>query len=74
MSFYFPIFLTWAFAIVQTYLSKFGLLMYSMLTASLFSGIIYFFFSDYDFIAYLILGNFFFYLMAVATFFTRSKY
>ncbi len=74
MSFYFPIFLTIVFAVFQGHFCKEGKLTYTIILAFSFTMLIKLVFIDYSFLAYMILGNFFFYLMAVTTYFTRPQY
>ncbi|PYF08419.1 hypothetical protein BJ095_102185 [Ureibacillus chungkukjangi] len=74
MSFYFPILLTIVFAVIQSLFCKHGKLFYAIALAIFFTVLINVFFVDYRFLVCLIWGNFFFYLMVVVTYFTRSAY
>lgn len=74
INFYFPIFLTFSFIILQTYFSKYGKLIFTIILAIFFTILIRVFFLEYDFLIIMILGNLFFYTMAVVTFFTKPKF
>ncbi|KYG88877.1 hypothetical protein A0U40_14335 [[Bacillus] sp. KCTC 13219] len=73
-NFYFPIFLTFTFIIFQTYFSKKGKLKHALILAISFTILIQAFFLQYDFLVVLIMSNFFFYMMAVVTYFTRPRF
>lgn len=74
MLFYFPMLLTAICTIIQTYFCKKGYPLYALFLSIAFTCSIFLFFLDYHFVVYLVLGNFLFYLMTVASYLTRSTY
>lgn len=69
-----PILLTILLVFPQVYFATNGKRLLSLLLPVAFSTVIYLFFRTADFRVYMILGNFMFYLMWIATLATYSKY
>lgn len=74
ITFYYPILLTFILVIFQAYFGKYGKLTYAIILPISFTILIKSLFWAHDFLVVLILGNFFFYLIAVVTYFTKLKF